>query len=181
MSGGRKKRSDLAKGQAQFDRYAGQAIDLQRPYAELGQPAANQLSYLSGLGSPEQQQQANNAFTNSLFYQGGQNAFGLEKDAIDAGLSSQGLLYSQARLNAVEDARQRNFQNAFAQYLGNTGNVANIGLGATNNTGNILMNQGNAALGTAGQQAATRQGFLGTLGQITGIGANIANAYKGFS
>lgn len=180
MSGGKKKRKDLEKGQDQFNEFANKAIALQQPFAQAGVPAVNQLSAFSGLGTPEQQQAAENAFKNSLFYTGGENAFGLEKDNIDSALSNQGLLFSSARIGEVENARQRHFSNAFNSFLNNTGNIANVGIGAATNQANTNLAQGNAALGTQANIANTRQGFLGGLQQVAGIGQQIGSTVSGF-
>jgi len=179
MTGGNKKRKDLEKGQAQYNEFANKALALQQPFAQAGVPAVNQLSAFSGLGTPEQQAAAENAFRNSMFYTGGENAFNLEKDNVDSALSNSGLLYSQSRQNAVEDARTRNFQNAFNSFLNNTGNIANVGIGAATNQSGIYTGQGNAAIGTQQNIANTRQGFLGGLQQVANIGQTIGSTFAG--
>lgn len=179
MSGGKKKRADLRQGQDQFNQFADKAVGTLAPYSQAGIPATNQLSALLGLSGD--QGAANQNFQNSLFYQGGQNAFNTERDAINSGLSDQGLLYSQARINGVEDARQRNFQNAFSQYLSANQGLAGLGANAAGNTAQLQFGQGQAALGTAQNIAGTRQGILGTLGQIAQIGGQIGQAAAGFS
>ncbi len=176
MTGGKKKRRDLQKGQDQFNQFANKTIALQEPFAKAGVPAVNQLSAFAGLGTPEQSAAANDQFENSLFFTGGEKAFGLEKDNIDSALSNSGLLFSQARLNAVEDARQRNFQSAFGQFLNSTGTIANVGIGAATNQGNAFLEQGLAAQNTQQNIASTRQGFLGGLKQATQIGKNVAGS-----
>ena len=181
MSGGKKKRSDLRQGQQQFNQFANQAIGTLQPFAQGGQNAFNQGNSLLGLNGLDAQNGANQNFFNSLAYTGGQNAFNTERDAINAGLSDQGLLFSQARINGVEDARQRNFQNAFSQYLGLNQNQAGIGANTAGAIAQTQLGQGQAALGTAQNIANTRQGFLGTLGQISQIGSQIGQAAAGFS
>lgn len=180
MSGGKKKRRDLRQGQEQFNQFAGQAVNTLRPYSEGGLPAFNNANAILGLSGADQQQAAFNNFRNSPFYTGAEYAFNNESDAIDAGLSNSGLLYSQSRQNAREDARQRNFQNGFAQYLGLNQSQAGIGANTAGNIANVQLGQGNAALGTAQNIASTRQGFLGTLGQIAGIGQVIGGRQNGF-
>ena len=179
MSGGKKKRADLRQGQQQFNQFAGQAIDTLRPFSEGGLPAFNNANALLGLGGD--QNAANQNFRNSLFYTGGENAFNTDRDAIDSGLSSQGLLFSSARQRAVEEARNRNFQNAFSQYLGLNQSQAGLGAQTAGNIANLQFGQGNAALNTSQNIANTRQGFLGTLGQLAGIGGQFAGAATGFS
>lgn len=181
MSGGKKKRRDISKGLEQANAATQQAVGALTPYSQAGIAPTNQLTYLLGLGTPEQQQTATNAFQSSPFYAAGQNAFGLEKDAIDAGLANSGLLYSQARLNAVEDARQRNYSNAFSNYLNTTSGLAGIGLSGAGAIAGAYGQQGQNALNAGLATANTRQGFLGTLGQISQIGANIGAAASGFS
>ena len=180
MSGGKKRRRDLAQGQQQFNQFAGQAIQTLQPFAQGGIPAFNNANALLGLSGADAQTAANQNFQNSPFFTGGQNAFNVENDAINTGLADQGLLFSQARLNAVEDARQRNFQNAFQQFLGLNQSQAGIGANTAGNIANVQLGQGNAALGTAQNIASTRQGFLGTLGQIAGIGQAIGTGFSGF-
>lgn len=180
MTGGKKKRKDLREGQAQYNEFANKALALQQPFAQAGVPAVNQLSAFSGLGTPEQSQAASDAFHNSLFYDMGNNEYQLANDSIKAGLSGNGLLYSQAYLNADALAKRQTYQNAFNSFLNNTGNVANVGIGAATNQQNTLLGQGNAAMGTATNIANTRQGFLGGLQQVANIGKTVADAYSGF-
>ena len=179
--GGKKKRRDLRAGQEQFNQFAGQAINQIKPYAEGGLPAFGNANAFLGLGTDEQNAAARARFEASPFFTGGENAFRTERDAVDAGLSSGGLLFSQARLNAVEDARRRSYQNALSQYLGLNQSQSGLGVGAATGVANILGSQGQAALNTAQNIASTRQGFLGTLGQIAGIGNAFGQAYTGFS
>ena len=177
MSGrGKKQRRDLRRGQDQFNAFANRAIERQEPFARAGAPAIEQLAAASGLRGEDGQAAVEDAFRNSLFFTGGETDFGLEKDAIDAGLSAQGLLYSQSRQNAVADARKRNYANAFRAFLGNTGGVANIGAGAAANQGNAFLAQGGAAMNTAQGVAGTRRGFLDHLQQVSQIGANAGRA-----
>ncbi len=180
MTGGKKKRKDIAEGETKFNNFANQAVATQQPFAKQGAPAVNQLSALSGLGGQQAQNVARGQFNQSLFYKGGETAFNNEKDAIDTALSSQGLVYSQARQNAVADARERNYQNALNSFLNNTGSVANIGIGAATNQANTYLNQGNAAIGVQNNIANTRQGFLGGLQQVANLGATAASGFKGF-
>lgn len=178
MSGGKKKRRDINKGLDQANTATQQAVQQLTPYSQAGVPATNQLSALLGISG--NQADAVKAFEASPFYKAGQTAFGLEKDSIDAGLSNQGLLFSQARLNAREDARQRNYSNAFSNYLNTTSGLAGIGLTGAGAAAGAYNQQGLNALNAGFQTANTRQGFLGTLGQISQIGKNVASAYSGF-
>ena len=181
MSGGRKKRRDIKVGLDQANAATQQGVTALNPYAGAGIPALGNANALLGFGSPEAIAAAQGNFNNSLFYKGGENAFNIEKDAIDAGLSNQGLLFSQARINGVEEARQRNYQNALAQYLGLNQQQAGIGLSGAAGQANLYGQQGQNALNAGFQTANTRQGLLGTLGQISEIGKNIGEAYSGFS
>lgn len=183
----KKKRKDLQKGLNQSNQFANQASATQQPFAAAGAPAIGQLSALSGIGTQEQKDAAENAFRDSLFFTGGETAFGLDKDEIDAGLSNSGLLFSQSRQNAVEDARQRNFQNSFNAFLNNTGNVAGFGANAAANQANIFTGQGDRALEVAGAKAGTRKGFLQKLrdatsaaGQIGGLASGAGNFFRSF-
>lgn len=181
MSGGKKKRRDIQTGLRQSEQFTQQGAAALQPYAQAGIAPTNQLSSLLGLGTPQAQAQARQQFEASPFYTAGENAFGIEKDAVDSGLSSQGLLYSQSRQNAVADARQRNYANAFQSYLNTTSGLAGMGLQGAAGQAGLYGQQGQNAL-TAGQAMAnTRQGFLGTLGQLSQIGSNFGSAYTGFS
>lgn len=179
-TGNKKKRNDLREGQAQYNEFANKAIALQQPFAQAGVPAVNQLSAFSGLGTPEQQAAAQSQFENSYFNNLGQNEYQLANDSIKANLSGQGLLYSQAYLNADALANRQTRLNAFNSFLNNTGNIANVGIGAATNQANTYLGQGNAALGTQQNIANTRQGFLGGLAQVASIGESIGNAYGSF-
>lgn len=178
MSGGKKKRRDIAQGLDQSQQFTQQGAQALQPYAQAGLAPTNQLSALLGISGD--QQAATNAFENSPFYAAGQNAFQVENDAIKSGLSNQGLLYSQANLNAQADARQRNYGNAFQQYLNTTSGLAGIGLQGAGAQANLYGQQGVNALNAGFQTANTRQGFLGTLGQIAGIGQAAGSGYSGF-
>lgn len=181
MSGGKKKRKDIQQGLDQSKAFTEQGAAALQPYAQGGRPAFDNANAFLGLGGAAAQQQAGQNFKNSLFYTGGQNAFGLEKDAIDSGLSNQGLLYSSARLNAVEDARQRNYQNALAQYLGLNQAQSGVGFAGASGQAGLYGQQGQNALNAGFQTANTRQGILGNLKTISEIGANFGQAASGFS
>jgi len=181
MSGGRKKQKDISQGLEQSKQFTQQGAAALQPYAQGGLPAFNQANAFLGLGTPAQNAAAKAQFEASPFFAGGENAFGLEKDEIDAGLSNSGLLFSQSRQNAVADARQRNYQNALQQFLGLNQNQAGFGLQGASGQANLYGQQGLNALNAGFQKANTRQGFLGTLGQISQIGSNFGSAYSGFS
>lgn len=180
LTGNKKKRKDIKQGLDQAQRFTEQGAAALNPYAQAGLPALGNANALLGFGSPEAVAAAQGNFNNSLFYKGGETAFGLEKDAIDAGLSNQGLLFSQARINGVEDARQRNYQNALAQYLGLNQQQAGIGLSGAGGQANLYGQQGQNALNAGFQTANTRTGILGGLSQVAGIGRTIRGAYSGF-
>lgn len=180
MSGGKKRRRDIKVGLDQANAATQQGVTALNPYAQAGLPALGNANALLGFGSPEAIAAAQGNFNNSLFYKGGENAFNVEKDEIDAGLSNQGLLFSQARINGVEEARQRNYQNALAQYLGLNQQQAGIGLSGASGQANLYGQQGQNALNAGFQTANTRQGFLGGLAQVAGIGRTIRGAYSGF-
>lgn len=181
MSGGKKKRKDIQTGLNQANAATQQGVQALQPFAQGGLPAFNQANAFLGLGSPEQNAAALQQFNSSPFQTAGQNAFGLEKDSIDAGLSDSGLLFSQSRLNAVEDARQRNFQNAFSQFLGLNQAQAGAGLQAAGGQAGLFGQQGQNALAAAQAKANTRQGLLGNLIKVGQIGAGFGQAASGFS
>lgn len=226
MSGGKKKRKAIDEGQQQYNAFAQQAqqsinqssqqaqdivnqatqsaVGTQAPYAAVGGPAVGAMSALSGYGvdggpSPDEAYQK---FLESPFYTGGENAFNQEMDRVDNSLAGSGLMFSSARGRWREDARNRNFSNAFMQYLNNTSNLAGIGQGAAGtqanafanqgqlaanistgqgaNLANISTGQGGAALNTAQNKANTYQGPLGVISQIAGIGQRVGGAIGGF-
>lgn len=181
MSGGKKKRRDIQKGLDQANAATQQGVQALNPYAQGGLPAFNQANAFLGLGTPEQNSAALGQFNASPFKTIGETNFGLEKDAIDAGLSSNGLIFSSARQNAVEDARQRNAQNAFLQFLGLNQAQSGAGLQAAGGQANLYGQQGINAFNAGQAKAGTRQGFLGALGQISQIGKNFGDANTGFS
>lgn len=178
MSGGGKKRKDIAQGLEQSQQFTQQGAAALQPYAQAGIAPTNQLSALLGISGD--QQAAANAFETSPFYAAGQNAFNQERSAVDKGLANSGLLYSSARMNAVEDARQRNYGNAFNSYLNATTGLAGLGLQGASGQAGLYGQQGMNALNAGFQTANTRQGILGTLGQVAGIGAQAGTGFSGF-
>lgn len=94
-------------------------------------------------------------FNNSLFNALYRNDFNRERDRVDQNLAGSGLLFSGARMNAVENARANTFQNALAQFL-------NFGLGApssgpaTNATVNNATQFGNQYAGINASNADAR-------------------------
>lgn len=181
MSGGKKKRKDINQGLEQSKQFTQQGAAALQPFAQAGVPAVNQLSAFQGLLGPEAQKKAFGAFKASPYYQFGQDEFQLASDDINAGLSSQGLLFSQANLNATELARKQTQQNAFLNFLNGTSNLSGIGLSGAQGQAGLYGQQGVNALNAGQARANTRQGFLGTLGQISQIGGNFGSAYSGFS
>lgn len=179
MSGGKKKRTDIQTGLDQANMATQQGVAAFQPFATGGLPAFNQANAFLGLGTPQQNAAARTQFEASPFFTGGQNAFGIEKDEIDAGLSNSGLLFSQSRQNAVADARQRNYQNALAQFLGLNSQQAGFGLQGAAGQAGLFNQQGQNAFAAGQAKANTRQGFLGTLGQISQIANNFGSAVGG--
>ncbi|MEL6364302.1 MAG: hypothetical protein AAFR11_05630 [Pseudomonadota bacterium] len=109
------------------------------------------------------------AFQASPFYQGGALAFNEDRNAVDQAFSNMGGLYSGGRLEAVEDVRNRNFQNSFNQFLGGVQGLSNQGFATTDARAQLLNAQANREIGAAGQTASTRQGVLGTAQQAAGL------------
>lgn len=165
MTGKKKQRKAIDKGLKQSEQFTNQAVAQQQPFYQAGTSALNQLLGFAGLGTPEQQQAARDAFLNSTFYTGGENAFQDTSDRVNAGFAGQGLAFSGANMAAKEKARQSTFQNAFNSFLNNTSNLAGIGSNAANVNSNLYAGQGQNALNAAMGKAATHQGILGAVSQ----------------
>lgn len=114
-------------------------------------------------------------FNNSLFNALYTGNFNRERDRVDQNLAGSGLLFSGARLNAVENARANTFQNALAQYL-------NFGLGApssgpaTNATVNNATQFGNQYAGINASSADARaQGAYANANNNNALLGNLFN------
>lgn len=166
MTGGKKKRKDIDKGLAQSEDFTNKAVAQQQPFAQAGSSALNQLLAFAGLGTPEEQAAASNAFRNSEFYKGGETAFQDTSDRVNDAFAGQGLAFSGANVAAKEKARQGAFQNAFNSFLNNTSNITGVGANAATNTSNLYAGQGQNALNAYMGKASTRQGILGGITQF---------------
>lgn len=180
MSGGKDKRKEIDRGAEQQAQLTREAMARQQPFVDQGYRAVDQMNAFAGLGSPDQQQAARNAFEGSIFNELAMGDYERDRGRIGNALGSQGLAFSSAFLNADSNAYANARTNAFANYLNNTGNLANIGVGATGAQTNLLAQQGNAAMNAGLAKAGTHQGFLGNLEQVSRIGSNIGNAFGGF-
>ena len=89
-------------------------------------------------------------FNNSLFNSIFTTNFNRDRDRVDNNLAGQGLLFSGARMNAVENSRANNFQNALSSYL-------NFGMGAPTQ-GAVQMGVNNNNQFAANTNALTQQG-----------------------
>lgn len=114
-------------------------------------------------------------FNNSLFNALYRNDFSRERDRVDQNLAGSGLLFSGARMNAVENARANTFQNALAQFL-------NFGLGApssgpaTNATVNNATQFGNQYAGINASNADARaQGAYANANNNNALLGNLFN------
>lgn len=141
-------------------------------------PANNGGGDLSGI-SPTVGSGVNGAdrFNNSLFNALYTNNFNRERDRVDQNLAGSGLLFSGARLNAVENARANTFQSALAQYL-------NFGLGApssgpaTNATVNNATQFGNQYAGINASNADARaQGAYANANNNNALLGNFGNIF----
>lgn len=169
MTGGKKARKDIKKGITESTGFTNQAIAQQQPFLDIGGQATNVLAQAAGIapsGAPAGGQSFLDRFGASPFNAVFTNDFAREKDAIDAGLSDQGLAFSGARLAAVEDARARNFPNALAAFLGNLQGLSNQGFQSAGINSNLLADQGVTTANLRSRQASTRQGFLGGVSQF---------------
>ena len=184
-SKGKKQRKTIDAGKNEANSLLNNASNAFSPFSAAGAPAVNQLLSFSGLLGPEAAAQAQSAFDNSAFRTIGETNFGLEKDAIDAGLSNSGLLFSSARQNAVEEARRRTAQNAFSSFLNNTSGLANIGFGGAQGQAGVLGQQSQNAFNAALAKAGTFKGLTqkltdavsaaGSIGKLAGSASNFFN------
>lgn len=141
----------------------------------------------SNEGVPTIQQQQDSAlsrFEGSPFGAIFSNNFGLETDAIDAGLAGQGLNLSSVRTEAREDARQRNFGSAFSNYFNALSGFPTTGA-ATQANAQASQNFSNTAgsafnnIGNAAAQGAFAQGQANNTA-INGIGSAFGTILGGF-
>jgi hypothetical protein len=130
-------------------------------------------------------------FNNSLFNAAFTNNFARDRDNIDQNLASQGLAFSGARMNAVENSRANNFQNALGNYLNSlmgapssgaaTAGTANAGANFAANAGQSIGNRGvgmmNSALNVGNAQANAVGGVGNALGFALG-GLSKPNAFS---
>jgi hypothetical protein len=172
-----------------------------QPQTGGGQPPATGGGYQTGGGSPQQQMvpdgnggfmpvqdapgnigptvgggvRGADRFNNSLFNALYRNDFNRERDRVDQNLAGSGLLFSGARMNAVENARANTFQNALSQFL-------NFGLGApssgpaTNATVNNATQFGNQYAGINASNADARaQGAYASANNNNALLGNLFN------
>lgn len=132
----------------------------------------------------EQQDSALSRFEGSPFGSIFTNNFGLETDAIDAGLAGQGLNLSSVRAEAREDARQRNFGSAFGNYFNalsgfpTTGAATQANAQASQNFSNTA-NSAFGNIGNAAAQGAFAQGQANNTA-LNGIGSAFGTILGGF-
>lgn len=180
MSGNKSRKKEVDRGLEQQMQLTREAMTRQQPYVDAGKPALNMLGYFSGQGTPEQQQQAMNAFDGSMFNQLAMGNYERDRGHIANALGAQGLAYSSAFLDADAKAYADNRMNAFANFLNNTTNLAGIGVSATGAQTNLLQNQGASAYNAGVQRAGLHRSPLDTLGQVSQIGRNVRGAFSGF-
>jgi hypothetical protein len=112
-------------------------------------------------------------FNNSLFNPMAQTLFNTQRDNIDNNLAGQGLVYSSARQNAVQQAGVNSSQNALSMYLnalsgapqmqatqGGANALANYG----QQIGNTYQNQGAAQAQSAYNQGQSNSDMWGGIG-----------------
>jgi hypothetical protein len=119
-------------------------------------------------------------FNNSLFAAAFNENFNRDRTAIDDNLGAQGLVYSGARLNAVEDSRARNFQNSLSQYINtlmgapSSGPAINAGINSANQfasqAGNAFGNQGNFLANSALQRGNNNANMFNNIGSAFNFG-----------
>ncbi|MBL4940381.1 MAG: hypothetical protein JKY81_01810 [Colwellia sp.] len=123
-------------------------------------------------------------FNESLFNAAFRADFGRDKDIIDQNLANQGVVFSGARLNAVEDSRQRNFSNALSNFTNTLSGFPTAGAGAqagfaansqfANSASNALGN-----FGAAQQQSAFNTGQANA-NTFAGLGSAAGTALGAF-
>lgn len=171
-------------GRFHFDRF-GQNEGRQLPQAgapvPTGQPA--QGGDVAADPNAAGFDRARDRFQNSLFYDAFTEGFNRDRDAIDTGLAGQGLAFSSARMNAVENSRANNFLGALNFYtstlLGQPSTAgaqgsANAASAFGANAGNINTNQANnlanSAYARAGNNNALVNNFANLGGSLLGSG-----------
>ncbi len=180
-SKGRRQRNTLDGGLKQANDLVGKGVNAFQPFVDAGRGALNQLSGLTGQGTPDQQAAARAQFEASPFYQGG--AFDYEKQnrELKAGFGEGGTLFSTAFANADRRAARDTYSNAFQQFLGTVGGLANTGFSGASGLANLFNQQGANAFNTASQKAGTFKGLtqklsdtasaVGSIGQLAGQAA----------
>ena len=190
MSGGKSKRRDIEKGRSRAGNAFESARDTQTPFIEQGAQADRIISSALGLdrfagggaggGGGAPINTARNAFEQSPFFVGAENAFIDDKDAINAGLAAQGLLNSGARNVAIENARQDRFGQNFNNFFSALQGEAAQGFSGAGNRANAFGQQAEVDFGAGRSTANTRKGFLGGLKDISEIARNFTNREDGF-
>jgi len=175
MSKGKRQRKAIDAGLDQANQATERGVNAFSPYAAGGSAAFGNANAFLGLDTPEKVAAARALFEGSPFYAAAQNAFGLEKDYIDSGLSKDGLLYSSARIGAVEDARQRQYGNALDRYIALNQSQAGAGFGAASGQAGLYGQQGQNALAAAMGKVGTYKGIGQKIGDAFGAVQNIAS------
>ena len=119
-------------------------------------------------------------FNQSLFNAAFTNEFNRDRDRIDNALANQGLQFSGARMNAVENARAANFGNALSNYTNllagfpTTSPATNAMTSAAGaygaNAANAMGNAANAAMQSAYQRGDATSNAIGGVGNALGFG-----------
>jgi hypothetical protein len=119
-------------------------------------------------------------FNQSLFNAAFTNEFNRDRDRIDNALANQGLQFSGARMNAVENARAANFGNALSNYTNllagfpTTSPATNAMTSAAGaygaNASNAMGNAANAAMQSAYQRGNATSNAIGGVGNAIGFG-----------
>jgi hypothetical protein len=119
-------------------------------------------------------------FNQSMFNAAFTNEFNRDRDRIDNALANQGLQFSGARMNAVENARAANFGNALSNYTNllagfpTTSPATNAMTSAAGaygaNASNAMGNAANAAMQSAYQRGNATSNAIGGVGNAIGFG-----------
>lgn len=124
------------------------------------------------LAGMDPQDRAMQRFWDSPFGRVYTENFQRDRDAIDSSLANSGLVFSGARMSAIEDSRARNFGNAFSQYFsGLFGQPSMAATGANNAAGSAFAANSAQSIGNIGAAQAegaygrgeSRNAFLGDI------------------
>lgn len=175
---------DLDQGQADYDRYAGQAYDEFGTYDQLGRGSSNMYGDALGLGGAEGNARATSAFQAGPGYefQRDEALRALERTGAARGQTDTGNLYTALTDRAGNMANQE-----YGGWLDRLSQNTDRGINVAGSRAGILSNQGQTAYGTGGAKAGLNWAAETGIGQAGAeyekskdqTGANIFDAVMG--